>query len=188
MPSDSRNSTMAKATGLIFSLFNVASAWEVPFAMPLYIQCILNGFTRATHSSLLTTKGIDFVVGTWWKLSTTGSTLLVNLGLKIMDEKLKSSNIICIRSRNKTTIEALIAISTIWHSFQYKELNDSDCLLIKSFCVILVYLSSLSSDVKGLSLAKGKGVFLWTPLDLLLYFISIIIIIVFAKKVNKQVH
>jgi len=29
------NSTMAKATGLIFSLFNVASAREVPFAIPL---------------------------------------------------------------------------------------------------------------------------------------------------------
>jgi len=47
MPSDSRNSTMAKATDLIFSLFDVASLREVPFAMPLYIQSILHGFTRA---------------------------------------------------------------------------------------------------------------------------------------------
>jgi len=47
MPSDSRNSTMAKATGLIFSLFDVASAREVPFATPLYIQCILHGLTTA---------------------------------------------------------------------------------------------------------------------------------------------
>ena len=31
MPSDKRNSVTAKATGLIFSLFNVASAREVPF-------------------------------------------------------------------------------------------------------------------------------------------------------------
>jgi len=47
MPSDSRNSTMAKATGLIFSLFDVTSAREVPFAMPLYMQCILHGLNTA---------------------------------------------------------------------------------------------------------------------------------------------
>jgi len=47
MPSDLRNSTMAKATGLIFSLSNVASAREVPFAIPLYMQCILHGLTTA---------------------------------------------------------------------------------------------------------------------------------------------
>jgi len=45
MPSDSRNSTMAKAMGLIFSLFNVASARQVPFAILLYMQCILHGLT-----------------------------------------------------------------------------------------------------------------------------------------------
>jgi len=49
MPSDSRNSTMAKATGLIFSLFNVISAREVPFAIPLYMQCILHGLTTGLH-------------------------------------------------------------------------------------------------------------------------------------------
>jgi len=38
MPSDLHNSTMADATGLIFSLFNIASAQEVPFAMTLYIH------------------------------------------------------------------------------------------------------------------------------------------------------
>jgi len=47
MPSDSCNSTMAKATGLIFLLFNVASAQEVPFAIPLYMQSILHGLTVA---------------------------------------------------------------------------------------------------------------------------------------------
>jgi len=47
MPSDSRTSTMAKATGLIFSLVDVASAREVPFAIPLYIQCVLHGLTTA---------------------------------------------------------------------------------------------------------------------------------------------
>jgi len=46
-PSDSRNSTMAKAIGLIFSLFDVASAREVPFAIPLYIQCVLYGLSMA---------------------------------------------------------------------------------------------------------------------------------------------
>jgi len=44
MPSDSRKSTM---TGLIFSQFNVASAQEVPFAIPLYMQCILHELTTA---------------------------------------------------------------------------------------------------------------------------------------------
>jgi len=47
MPSDSRNLTMAKATGLIFSLFDIASAQEVPFAIPLYIRCILHGLSMA---------------------------------------------------------------------------------------------------------------------------------------------
>jgi len=45
MPSDKRNSITAKATGLIFSLFDVASAREVPFGTPQYVQCILQGLT-----------------------------------------------------------------------------------------------------------------------------------------------
>jgi len=40
MASDSRNSKIAKATGL---LFDIASAQEAPFAMLLYIQYILHG-------------------------------------------------------------------------------------------------------------------------------------------------
>jgi len=53
MPSDLCNSTMAKATGLIFLLLDVASAQEVPFArevpfaIPLYIQCVLYGLSMA---------------------------------------------------------------------------------------------------------------------------------------------
>ena len=43
MPSNKRNSITAKATDLIFSLFNVASAREVPFGFPQYIQYILHG-------------------------------------------------------------------------------------------------------------------------------------------------
>jgi len=46
MPSNLCNLTMAKAIGLIFSLLNVTSAQEVPFAIPLYIQCIFHGLTR----------------------------------------------------------------------------------------------------------------------------------------------
>ena len=45
MPSDKRNLIMAKATGLIFSLFDVASAREVLFGIPHYVQCILHGLT-----------------------------------------------------------------------------------------------------------------------------------------------
>jgi len=47
MPSDLRNSTMVKATGLIFLLFDLASAREVPFAILMYIQCLLHGLTTA---------------------------------------------------------------------------------------------------------------------------------------------
>jgi len=54
---------MAMATDLIFSLFDVASAREVPFAMPLYIQSILQGLSFVSPSSLLTMKGVNFVVG-----------------------------------------------------------------------------------------------------------------------------
>ena len=45
MPSDKRNSITAKATGLIFSLFDVALAQQVPFGIPQYVQCILHGLT-----------------------------------------------------------------------------------------------------------------------------------------------
>ena len=45
MLSDKRNSITAKGTGLIFSLFDVTSAREVPFGIPQYLQCILHGLT-----------------------------------------------------------------------------------------------------------------------------------------------
>jgi len=45
MPPDQHNALMAKATGLIFSLFDVASAQQVPFGIPQYLQCILQGLT-----------------------------------------------------------------------------------------------------------------------------------------------
>ena len=45
MASDKRNSMMAKAMGLIFSLFDVTSAQQVPFGIPQYVQCILHGLT-----------------------------------------------------------------------------------------------------------------------------------------------
>ena len=62
MPSDKRNSIAAKATGLIFSLFNVASAGQVPFGIPQYVQCRLTRVLFVSHSSLLTAKGVDLAV------------------------------------------------------------------------------------------------------------------------------
>ena len=56
MPSDMYNWTMAKAMGLAYSLFDVASAREVPFAvMDLPVSSFVS------HSSLLTAK-----VSIWW--------------------------------------------------------------------------------------------------------------------------
>ena len=65
MPSDKHNSITAKATGLIFSLFDVALARLVPFGMLQYVQCILHGLTSVllvSHSSLLTAKSVNLVV------------------------------------------------------------------------------------------------------------------------------
>ena len=45
LPDAKLNLIMAKATGLIFSLFDVASAQEVPFGIPQYVLCILHGLT-----------------------------------------------------------------------------------------------------------------------------------------------
>ena len=45
MPSYKCNSITAKATGLIFSLFDIALAQEVPFCLLQYVQCILHGLT-----------------------------------------------------------------------------------------------------------------------------------------------
>ena len=45
MPSDKRNLITTKTTGLIFSLFDVASTLLVPFGIPQYTQCILHGLT-----------------------------------------------------------------------------------------------------------------------------------------------
>ena len=43
MPSDKCNLIAAKAAGLIFSLFDVALAQEVPFSILQYVQCVLHG-------------------------------------------------------------------------------------------------------------------------------------------------
>ena len=45
MHSDKLILITAKATGLIFSLFDVALARLVPFGIPPYVQCILHGLT-----------------------------------------------------------------------------------------------------------------------------------------------
>ena len=62
MPSDKCNVITAKAMGLIFSLFNIAS---VPFGIPQYVQCILMDLpvsSFVSHSSLLTAKHVDLVI------------------------------------------------------------------------------------------------------------------------------
>ena len=45
MRSGKCNSITAKVTGLIFSLFDVASARQVTFGTLQYVQCILHGLT-----------------------------------------------------------------------------------------------------------------------------------------------
>jgi len=55
---------MAKAMGLIFSLFDIASAREVPFGILQYIQCIhgLTSVLLCVPFILLRVKSIDLVV------------------------------------------------------------------------------------------------------------------------------
>ena len=45
MPSDKCNLIAAKVIDLIFSLFDVTSAREVPFGILQYVECILHGLT-----------------------------------------------------------------------------------------------------------------------------------------------
>ena len=45
MPSYKRNSITANVMSLIFPLFEVALAREVPFDIPQYVQCILHRLT-----------------------------------------------------------------------------------------------------------------------------------------------
>jgi len=52
MPSDERNSTNAKAMGLISSLFNVTLSQEVPFRQLQQLQCLHHCFTSVLHSFL----------------------------------------------------------------------------------------------------------------------------------------
>ena len=52
MPSDQCNSITAKASDLIFSLLDVTLAREVPFGIPQYEQCILQGLT-SVHPLLI---------------------------------------------------------------------------------------------------------------------------------------
>ena len=46
MPSDKHNLITANATNLMFSLFDVGSAEDVPFGILQYVQCILHGLVR----------------------------------------------------------------------------------------------------------------------------------------------
>jgi len=47
MPSDKHNSIMAKATGLISSLFNIPSSGAATFHPPQQLQCLHHGSTEA---------------------------------------------------------------------------------------------------------------------------------------------
>ena len=81
MPSDKHNSITTQATGLIFSLLNVASAGHT-FATGLIFSLLNVASTGhaffidlpvsyfVSHSSLLTAKGVDVVAG----LPTGGAT------------------------------------------------------------------------------------------------------------------
>ena len=65
MPSDKRNLITAKATGLIFSLFNVFSARQVLLAYhttynTFFMALPVSSFV--SHSSLLTTKSVDLAI------------------------------------------------------------------------------------------------------------------------------
>jgi len=56
---------MAKGMDSIISLCNVASAQEVPFGIPQYVECILIDLILPVssfvfHSSLLTRKSVNF--------------------------------------------------------------------------------------------------------------------------------
>ena len=69
MPLGKCNPIMAKATSLIFSLFNIASAGHVPFDIPQYhsmygafFMDLLASFF-VSHLSFLTAKGVNLVVG-----------------------------------------------------------------------------------------------------------------------------
>ena len=69
MPSDKYNSIMAKATGLIYSLFDVASAQEVPFGILQYVQRILHGLTSVllcVPFIFTDSKKCRFGSSMWW--------------------------------------------------------------------------------------------------------------------------
>ena len=56
MPSD-------KPTSLIFSLFDITSAQEVPFGIPQYVQCILMDLLVSSFvPSLLTAKSVNLAI------------------------------------------------------------------------------------------------------------------------------
>ena len=56
---------LAKASGLIFSLVDIASAQEVPFGIPQYVHAFFRDLPVSSfvfHSSMLTEKCINLVV------------------------------------------------------------------------------------------------------------------------------
>ena len=59
MPSAKHNSTMGEATGLIFSLLNIASPRDMSFHQPPYVQCMYHGLTFVLQFFSLTKQGVD---------------------------------------------------------------------------------------------------------------------------------
>ena len=68
---DKCNQIMGNATGSIFSLFNIASAQEVPFGLPQHVKCILLGLTSVFLCVPFTIKSANLVLPCDYFLSVT---------------------------------------------------------------------------------------------------------------------
>jgi len=146
MPSNQHNSTMAKATGLIFSPFDITLAQEVPFGIPQYTQGILNGLTSVLlcvpHSSLLTAKSVDFVVGTWWLPFTMEiihiyqfQYFTTNIWLPVMFQACRKPPTLAVLVLMIIILEALIVYKLQYDNFQWywsKQKWKWECLDVQS--------------------------------------------------------
>ena len=85
--------SLIKATGLIFSLFDVTSAQEMPFGIPQYVQCILHGLTSVfLLFSCSQTTTFSFVCGREKvKSGTVTIEILLHATTKSMSEKMNET-------------------------------------------------------------------------------------------------
>jgi len=111
----------SKATGLIFLLFNIASAQEVPFAIPLYIQCILHGLTSPFlhHLDLYTFESVKELYIPHSISNTNTSKIRTRVGTKLSrdhsrsEKVLKQAGVVHDIKSNKT----VLCISfLVWHA------------------------------------------------------------------------